>query len=226
MLAGQTVGRRQTATVSASGSVTVDAQRTSPDDWYRDRNFRSSLPDDVCLALNSSNTLRKDAARFANDSNPATAFLATQVLLQCSSRAETSFPGDIIARLAGSNLETQRHSVAHWLVSRIGQQPSAGDRIVLAVCDQLQIVKPQTTLMQKWYKSAVVGSRPSLNEVRELVAGLQNREHIFVRQSAKYFLQSILGDPLVEFDPSRPNDRNALQSVMRKLRNWQRLQSP
>jgi hypothetical protein len=215
--------RRISATLTHAGnwtenSVNAVAESTA---WYRERDFRSSLPADSCEQLNSSNDVVSDAQMLVSSQETPTAFLATQVLLQCATQQPASAPSPIFFRLAASGVESQRQSAIHWLVGQLRQRPDDCGLVIQQVCSQMQIATPQQILLRRWYTAAAFGDRPALNQLRELLAGLQNKEHLFVRQSAKYFLQSILGDPLNEFDPARPNDRQAFQAVTRKVRAWQ-----
>jgi hypothetical protein len=223
---GSQVPRRSVARVRRDGQVSVLPDPLKAEEWHRDRDYRSALPIEICDRLNASDDLVRQATSVDVAADSQTAFLATQVLLQCSTATTKQLPLRNVQRLAMSHQEGQRHSLVHWLLTRLQQQPAATNRTIQQVCDQLKIGSQPSSMLKTWYSEAANGNRPTANHLRGLLTGLQNKDHIFVRQSAKYFLQSILGDPLNAFDPGRPTDRAAIQSVTRKLRAWQQANRP
>ena len=53
--------------------------------------------------------------------------MATQVALQCSASGSQPLPLNLARQIAGSGNEIHRQTLVQWLVTRVQQNPSAGD---------------------------------------------------------------------------------------------------
>lgn len=101
------------------------------------------------------------------------------------------------------------------------QQSDRADEVLQAVCQSIGLDLAQEPELGEWSAAAISRQRPLLRQLTQLYDGLRPQKPLFVRQSAKYFLQQILGDPLNEYDPWMSADRAAMNTIARKMRAWQ-----
>ncbi|MCO6458941.1 MAG: hypothetical protein J5I93_26845, partial [Pirellulaceae bacterium] len=216
---GQEFTRRAWGRVAANGELAeFRPQRTT--DWYRAAAGSPGLPADLCLAFNNASNLVQVASRFETSADPTESSLAAQVALRCLAVEGQPISPALLGRLTNSGQESHRLALIEWLLARYRENAAVGDADLQVIGTSLQIAPRTTAAMSGWFQSAVLGRRPETAQLTELVTALRDPS-VFTRQCGKYFLQHILNDPLVEFDPSAPLNRASISLVSRKVRDWQ-----
>ncbi len=195
-------------------------------DWTRKRVTTNEVPRSLAVSVNKSDSAVVAVANLQADDNPMIAFHATQVLLQCSGTLELPVSAEAIRAAAFSPVESVRLSLVYWMLLKLkhdrGRDPQLSDSLLQPIGFE---VDEQATL-NAWFLAASTGQRPTRQHLTALQTALRNTGPIFGRQCAKHFLQTILSDPLTEYDPATPNNRTALNSVTRKMRAWQQKNLP
>ena len=195
-------------------------------DWTRKRIASNAIPRSLADPVNSSDTTVMAVAELRTDENAAVAFYATQVLLQCSETVERPVSVDIIRKAAFSPTESIRHSLAYWLLLELKHDQGRDPQLIDALLQPIGFQVDQQSVLKEWFIAANAGQRPTQQHLTELQTALRNTGPVFGRQCAKFFLQTILADPLSEYDPAAPSNRTALNSITRKMRTWQQKNMP
>ena len=194
--------------------------------WTRKRVTTNEVPRSLAVSVNKSDLAVVAVADLQADNNPMIAFHATQVLLQCSGTLELPVPAEAIRATAFSPVESVRHSLVYWMLLKLkhdrGRDPQLSDSLLQPIGFEID----EQAILKEWFFAANTGQRPTQQHLTELQTALRNTGPVFGRQCAKYFLQTILSDPLTEYDPGSPNDRTALNSITRKMRAWQQKNLP
>jgi hypothetical protein len=217
---GHELTRRKFGRVDSAGSLSV-FRPVRVNEWTRAKPGSTSLPAALCAEFNESANLLQKAASVRQSPDPVTAYVATQVTLQCSASGSQPLPLNLARQIAGSGNEIHRQTLVQWLVTRVQTNPSVGDADLKLLFRLQQVDRQTATKMTGWFQAAAEGRRPTVMQLTELTTGLQGSAPLFTKQCAKFFLQKILGDPLTEYDPRAPASRTALSSVTRKVRAWQ-----
>jgi hypothetical protein len=217
---GHELTRRRFGRVDSAGSLSV-FRPVRVNEWTRAKPGPESLPAALCAEFNEAANLLQKAGSIRQSNDPVTAYVATQVALQCSASGSQPLPLNLARQIAGSGNEIHRQTLVQWLVNRVQTNPSAGDADLKLLFRLQQVDRQTAAKMTGWFQAAAEGRRPTVMQLTELTTGLQGSAPLFTRQCAKFFLQKILGDPLTEYDPRAPGSRTALSSVTRKVRAWQ-----
>jgi hypothetical protein len=217
---GHELTRRKFGRVDSAGSLSV-FRPVRVNEWTRTKPGPVSLPADLCSEFNEAANLLQKAASVRQSPDAATGYVATQVALQCSASGSQPLPLNLARQITGSGNEIHRQTLVQWLVTRVQQNPSAGDADLKLLFRLQQVDRQTARKMTGWFLAAAEGRRPTIMELTELTTGLHGSAPLFTKQCAKFFLQKILGDPLTEYDPRAPANRTALSSVTRKVRAWQ-----
>ncbi|WP_232103373.1 hypothetical protein [Gimesia algae] len=113
-----------------------------------------------------------------------------------------------------SRSELQRTAAIDWLLTT---KDTARLTVVWKQIAQNMGANTVSPAIQTWFQVArgEIPAGPSL--VAELSAGLDARQHLFVRQSSIHFLRQLTRQPLAEYDPDSPS-LVAINSIRQKLR--------
>jgi hypothetical protein len=216
----QELTRRSWGRFDSAGTMTI-FQPSRPTDWYDAPAAAPGLPQDLCVAFNAAPNLVQLAAQLESSPDPMKGDLAAQVGLRCLVGQGQPILIPLARRLANSNQSAHRLALVDWLITRYRDDRATGEADLRIICRLLQTAPQTTAAMSGWFQSAVTGQAPTNAQLTELVTNLRDTSPVFVRQSAKYFLQHILNDPLAEYDPDAAANRTAVSSVTRKVRAWQ-----
>ncbi len=218
--------RRVWARADSSRGLTGFSDIPDDADWTRKRVTTNEVPRSLAVSVNKSDSAVVAVANLHADDNPMVAFHATQVLLQCSGTLELPVPAEAIRAAAFSPVEPVRHSLVYWMLLKLkhdrGRDPQLTDSLLQPIGFEID----EHATLNAWLLAASTGQRPTQQHLTELQTALRNTGPVFGRQCAKYFLQTILRDPLTEYDPAAPNNRTGLNSITRKLRAWQQKNLP
>ena len=217
---GHKLTRRKFGRVDSAGLLSV-FRPVRVNEWTRTKPGPVSLPADLCSEFNKAANLLQKAASVRQSPDAATGYVATQIALQCSVSESQPLPLKLARQIADSGNEIHRQTLVQWLVTRVQQNPSAGDADLQLLFRLQQIDRQTARKMTGWFLAAAESRRPTVMQLTELTTGLHSSSPLFTKQCAKFFLRKILGDPLTEYDPRAPANRAALSSVTRKVRAWQ-----
>ena len=197
-----------------------------PSPWYREADLARIIPRELTRSLNTSNDLFKEARNIQADGPEGIQIFATYALIDFApSSSPESMAVRQLEKLADSPRESRRQACVRWLLASAsrGHEESVG--VWRDFCQRISLTTANQQQVGAWFHDASAGKPPTAERLKRLLSGLGDREHVFVRQTAKFFLQRITGDPLQEYDPLRPNQRDARSAVTRKVRAWHTLQS-
>ena len=216
---GKTLSRRQWARISRADGLAA-FRPSQVKNWPRTKAVTSTLPVTLCTTFNQSASLIREAAARRQVQNPGTAYVATQITLQCSTSDGRPIPPQMARQIANSRNETQRQTMVTWLVARSRQ--GGTDTSLQDICQAAQVDQTTTREMTGWFNAAARSRPPTSQQLRELFQTLDGNAPIFTRQCAKYFLQQITGDPMNDYDPAatvrqRKAAKNRIVSVARQI---------
>jgi hypothetical protein len=196
------------------------------DEWPHAGSTAGDIPGALSKAVNDADSAIAAAAEFPDRGAASVSYYVTQVLLQCSVRSDLPVPVEQIRDAAGSPDESRRSSLIAWILGTLQRDRGRNPGLLDQLLEPAGLAVDRKAVIAGWFQAAVASRRPTLQHLTELQAGLRDPGPVLGRQCAKFFLQSILNDPLTEYDPQAPGDRNALISITRKMRAWQQSNLP
>lgn len=123
-------------------------------------------------------------------------------------------PINSVPQAAFSQSEIQRVAAINWLITTAEDQTT---RAVWNKIDEDVNTKQSTLPIRTWFKVAQGKVPKYQNLLRELSAGLNARQPLFVRQCSIHFLRQLSRLSLTEYDPNHPSSA-AINSVLQKVR--------
>ena len=231
------------------GAIEVNEQRVTPDNWVqfdslrptsvkpRERALRwiddpaagQQIPKQLCEALNHAENIYADAQALLGSGNQRVAQFAARTLIELADvRDPDVIPESFIRVGVDSGSEVRRVALVRWILSAMERQPDRTDAIWDAVLRHAgrqngnrtpRLTNTARDDLREICHAAIHRVSPDLNRIRKLAQQLQPTHHVFVRQSAKFFLEQIMEEDLSEYNPVNPS-RRAISSVMQKIRRW------
>ena len=204
----QEINRRGWKKIDTTGTFT-NFRPPKYDAWYNDSIRREQMPATLRNALNGAPDFLAQAIDIGNTGTPLDKSIATQVLLQCSAADRQPPPDQRLQRMMGQQAsEAVRASLVKWLVEQYISDPKFGQLIVQRIC-QIQTMPPQEErTFRGWLNFAARGRQYDQQVLNQLLGSLTQQSTLVVRQTAKYFLEKYLNEPLTQYDPGKPGPAN------------------
>ncbi|MEO2035926.1 MAG: hypothetical protein ABGZ35_27955 [Planctomycetaceae bacterium] len=236
------------------GVVEVNEQRVTPENWLQFDSLRPTsvkpreralrwiddpaagleIPKQICEALNHADNIYADTQALLGSGNQRVAQFAARTLIELADvRDPDVIPESFIRVGVDSGSEVRRVALVRWILSAMERQPDRTDAIWDAVLRHAgrqngnrtpRLTNTARDDLREICHAAIHRVSPDLNRIRKLAQQLQPTHHVFVRQSAKFFLEKILEEELSEYNPVNPS-RRAITSVMQKIRRWRNTKS-
>ena len=198
---GNAISRRSWRTVDGSGKVeNFRPERLKA--WYN-QSVESAAPATLRNKLNNAQDFLAQVIDVSRNGTPLEQVIGTQAILQVRA-ADGQPPSDAeLRKMMGSPQEFIRASLVKWIADQCLENPRFGMMMVQRVA-RLQSVAPSPAKsFQDWFAASGRGRQFDSALLNQLLGSLTVQSKPIVRQAAKFFLESYLGES-IPYDPVKP----------------------
>ncbi len=214
------INRRVWKKIDSAGTFTT-FRPSEYDAWYNDSIRKETAPATLRQTLNAAPDFLAQAIDIGRTGTDFEKSIASQAVLQCSA-ADKQLPSDqrLQSMIGQQASEAVRASLVEWLVKQYIKDPAFGQQLVQKICKLQQVPAEEERELRSWLNFAARQQQYTRQTLSQLLGSLTQETTLIIRQTAKYFLEQYVGEPLDFYQAGKPgpvNNNRAINVVKQKV---------